>query len=211
LLFVDDLIICGQATDEEAHAIKLVIDQFCQASGQTPNLSKSPILFSKNVHSTKVSSINAIFPVPTMNPIPFTLDILFFLVIRTQNRAYAFILNKFRSKLTNVKANKLNHAGRLTYINSVLVSIPVYYFSIVLFSKAFIGKITSIIRKLWWAGVQEDNATSPIPFRAWKDICQSKENGGLGIKDMHTVNRSLILNAAWRIATEKDEYLASES
>jgi hypothetical protein len=56
LLFVDDLIICGQATDEEAHAIKLVIDQFCQALGQTPNLSKSAILFSKNVDSTKVST-----------------------------------------------------------------------------------------------------------------------------------------------------------
>jgi hypothetical protein len=34
----------------------------------------------------------------------------------------------------------LNHAGRLTYINSVLASIPVYYLSTVLFSKAFIEK-----------------------------------------------------------------------
>jgi hypothetical protein len=46
---------------------------------------------------------------------------------------YAFILNKFRAKLTTIKANKLNHAGRLTYISSVLASIPIYYLSIVLF------------------------------------------------------------------------------
>jgi hypothetical protein len=65
-----------------------------------------------------------------------------------------------------------------------------------------------MIKKFWWAGVQEDNATSPIPFRSWKDICQSKENGGFGIRDKPTVNRSLILNVAWRIATEKDEHLA---
>jgi hypothetical protein len=57
---------------------------------------------------------------------------------KERNGAYAFILNKFRTKLTTVKANKLNHAGRLTYINSVLASIPVYYLSTVLFSKAFI-------------------------------------------------------------------------
>jgi hypothetical protein len=166
LLFVDDLIICGQATYEEARAIKLVIDQFCQASGQTPNLSKSAILFSKNVDSTKISSINAIFLVPTMNPNTIHLAHPLIFSHKDKNRAYAFILNKFRTKLTTIKENKLNHACRLTYCNSVLASIPVYYLSIVLFSKAFIEKITSMIRKFWWAGVQEDNATSPIPFRS---------------------------------------------
>jgi hypothetical protein len=117
LLFADDLIICGQAKDEEAHAIKLVIDQFYQASGQTPNLSKSAILFSKNVDSTKVSSINAIFPVPTMNPNTIHLGHPLLFSHKDRNRAYAFILNKFRTKLTTVKVNKLNHVGRLTYIN----------------------------------------------------------------------------------------------
>jgi hypothetical protein len=43
LLFADDLIICGQATEEEALTIKSAL-LFCQASGQLPNLSKSSIL-----------------------------------------------------------------------------------------------------------------------------------------------------------------------
>jgi hypothetical protein len=89
---------------------------------------------------------------------------------KDRNRAYVFILNKFRAKLTTIKANNLNHAVRLTYINSILASIPVYYLLIVLFSKKFIDQITAIIRKFWWAGVQEDNATSPIPYRSWEDI-----------------------------------------
>jgi hypothetical protein len=64
-----------------------------------------------------------------------------------RNKAYEFILNKFRAKLTTVKANKLNHAGRLTYIKSVLASIHVYYISIVLFSKTFVAKINAIIQR----------------------------------------------------------------
>jgi hypothetical protein len=147
LLFAYDLIICGQATMVEASAIKATIDQFCHASGQTPNLSKSAILFSRNVHPNTISSIKVIFPVPTLasNTIHLGHPLLF--NHKDRNRAYAFIINKFRAKQTTVKANKLNHAGRLTYINFVLASIPIYYLSIVLFSKDCIAKITAIIRK----------------------------------------------------------------
>lgn len=73
----------------------------------------------------------------------------------------------------------------------------------------FSSKITSIIRKFWWAGVQEDNSTSPFHFRSWKDICQNKENGGLGTRDLSTVNCSLILHAALNIATKKDSFLTA--
>jgi hypothetical protein len=49
-----------------------------------------------------------------------------------QLHLFQFVFAKFGT----LKANKLNHGGRLQYINSVLSSIPVYYMSIVLFSKA---------------------------------------------------------------------------
>jgi hypothetical protein len=111
-----------------------------------------------------------------------------------RNKAYEFIINKFKAKLTTVKANKFNYAGRLTYIQLVMSSVSVYYMSTVLF---FLEKITVIIRRFWLYGVQEDNPTSPIAFRSGDDICQSKENGGLGIRDLYTVNRSLIIHAAY--------------
>jgi hypothetical protein len=48
------------------------------------------------------------------------------------------LLTNPEAKITTIKANKLNHAGRLTYINSLLASIPIYYLSIVLFSKSLL-------------------------------------------------------------------------
>jgi hypothetical protein len=70
-------------------------------------------------------------------------------------------------------------------------------------------QITAIIRKFWWAGVQEDNPTTPISYRSWDDICQSKENGGLGIRDLETVNKSLIIHAAYNIADNKNPFLTA--
>ena len=81
--------------------------------------------------------------------------------------------------------------------------------STVLFSKSFIQKINAIIRGFWWARVQDDNPTSPIAFHSWEDIYQTKENGGLGIRDLYTVNKSLLTHAAWDIATNKNPFLSS--
>jgi hypothetical protein len=58
---------------------------------------------------------------------------------RDRNKPYNFINSKFHAKFGTVNANKLNHAGRLQYINSILSSIHVYYMSTVMFSKYFIA------------------------------------------------------------------------
>jgi len=49
----------------------------------------------------------------------------------------------------------------------------------------------------------------PFHFRCWDDICQPKENGGLGIRNLFHINRSLITRAAWNISTDKDPFLTS--
>lgn len=209
LMFVDDLIICGQATHAEAEKIKKVLHNFCIASGQTPNLSKSSILLSKNVDSFAQQQVRSVFPVQDLSPNTIYLGHPLIFNHKDRTCAYNFVINKFKMKLTKLKANKLNHAGRLTYINSVLASIPIYYMATILFSKGFIAKITSITRKFWWSGVQDENRESGFSFRSWKDICRPKEEGGLGIRDLRLVNKSLILNAAWKVALGKSSYLSA--
>lgn len=104
---------------------------------------------------------------------------------RQNFRAYSFILQKFRAKLTGIKANKLNHAGRITYINSVLASIRIYYMQNILFSRTFTEKkkINSILRCFWWQGIQDEDSSKPFHFRSWDDMCQPKSTGGLGIRN----------------------------
>lgn len=131
LLFADDLILCGSATAIEVNNIRDILHHFCNLSGQTPNLQKSSILFNKDVPNSIKAQIKEIFPVPDLLPNTIHLGHPTFFNHRDRNQAYEFILNKFRAKLTTVKGNKLNHAGRLTYIKSVLASIPVYYMSTV--------------------------------------------------------------------------------
>ena len=146
LLFANDLLICGEATIQEANTMKQILDSFCAVSGQTPNWSKSGILFSKHVQPSEIAAIKSIFPVQEMDASFIHLGHLLILPAKDRASAYNFVFDKFRSKLSTYKADKLSHAARLELIKFVFSSIPVYYMSNILFSKKFISKLMAIIR-----------------------------------------------------------------
>ncbi|WVZ83725.1 hypothetical protein U9M48_030845, partial [Paspalum notatum var. saurae] len=199
LMFADDLIVCGQTTQQEVTTIKQIIDSFCTTSGQIPNWSKSSITYSKKVTRKRI---------PRMNNDTIHLGHPILLSYKNRTIACSFILNKFRSKLTALKADSLSHAGRLVYINSVLASIPIYYMTNILFPKNFFEKINSFLRNFWWKGSQSEGENKTICFRTWEDICQPKYLGGLGIKSISTVNKSLVTHAAWMIAAQREPFLS---
>jgi hypothetical protein len=207
LLFADDLLVCGQATSLEAIRMKSIIQEFCSRSGQIPNWSKSGIIFSKNVDINMRITIKHTFPVPDIDNNFMHLGHPLVIPGRNRNDAYNFIVDKFKSKLSSYKADKLSHAARLELIKSVFSSIPVYYMSNIIFSKKFIAKLTTIIRSFWWTGVREETNAKSLCLKAWKDICAPRKEGGLGIRNLQAINQGLILMAAWRIAEQPDNFL----
>jgi hypothetical protein len=126
LLFADDLLVCGQATVQEATHIKAILQDFCVRSGQTPNWSKSGIIFSKQTTPANILLIQQIFPVPSIDSNFIHLGHPLILPGKDRTSAYNFVFDKFRTKLSTYKADKLSHAARLELIKSVFASIPVY-------------------------------------------------------------------------------------
>jgi hypothetical protein len=53
LMFADDLLIFGQATEEGMTTVMHVLNKFCNMSGQQVNYDKSSIFFSRNVPESK--------------------------------------------------------------------------------------------------------------------------------------------------------------
>ncbi|XP_047091476.1 uncharacterized protein LOC124703290 [Lolium rigidum] len=208
LMFADDIIVCGKANMQEVQTISHILDHFCHDSGQTPNWTKSGILFSKNVTMQVKEDIKRIFPASDINSSYVHLGHPLVLPSKDRSAAYTFVYDKFKSKLSTYKANRLSHAARLTLIKSVFSSIPVYYMSNILFSKKFLTKLTAIIRNFWWTGVQNDQTTRSLCLRAWADVCIGKNIGGLGIRNLQATNQGLILSAAWRLAKEPESHLA---
>jgi hypothetical protein len=64
LLFADDLLIFGEAYISVAISIKACMDKYCRWSGQSINVSKSSIRFSRNTNPTTPELISNIVPYP---------------------------------------------------------------------------------------------------------------------------------------------------
>ena len=202
LLFADDVLICGQATMQEAQVIKDILISFCNDSGQVPNWSKSSILFSTNTPMDTRENIKSLFQVPLMDHNSTHLGHPLFTSHIPKSKVYAFLKNKFKAKLSDWKADNISHPGRTTLIKSVFSSIPIYYMSHILFPKTFTDELTRIIRHFWWKGNNPDNSKKPLCLSSWDYLCIPKGVGGLGIRDLAIMNEALITGLAWRMLDE---------
>lgn len=91
----------------------------------------------------------------------------------------------------------LSHAGRLTLIKSVIMSLPVYFMSIATLSRATMDQINQVMRKFLWEKLGQNRYMSLI---AWDKVCRATEEGGLGIRDISAFNESLMLKLVWNLA-----------
>ncbi|CAJ2643768.1 unnamed protein product [Trifolium pratense] len=89
----------------------------------------------------------------------------------------------------------LSIGGRLTLINSVLSSLPLYFFSFFKAPSCVLKELVNIQRKFLWGG---SSNTKKICWVSWDTICLPKDRGGLGIKNLDLFNQSLLCKWKWR-------------
>lgn len=80
--------------------------------------------------------------------------------------------------------------GRLILMNSSLTSIVYYYMAMFLLPKMVIYKLDKHRKKLFW---REFEANKRYHLVKWDRICRSKKKGGLGVKNLHKQNVSLLV------------------
>ncbi|XP_058777072.1 uncharacterized protein LOC131651423 [Vicia villosa] len=111
------------------------------------------------------------------------------------------LISNLKNKLSALKGRYLNMAGRVVLINVVLNAIPIYTLSFYKASSKVIQEIRHIQSNYLWQGRDGNYSTHWI---RWSTVCLSKEKGGLGIKDVKTLNIALLNKWKWRIINEKE-------
>ncbi|GKV19211.1 hypothetical protein SLEP1_g29500 [Rubroshorea leprosula] len=110
-----------------------------------------------------------------------------------------FIVDKVRSKLARWKANMLSLVGRVTFVTSVLSSIPNYYMQGMFFPASIHKELDTISRNFIWGSTSTKRKANLI---SWDRITQPRKAGGIGIRASSEVNQAAMAKLHWRMITE---------
>lgn len=165
-------------------------------------------MFSSNTPLHVQENIKNLFQVSSMNNNSMHLGHPLLNLHSPKYNLYAFLKDKFKNKFSNWKADCISHSARSVLIKSVFSSIPIYYMSHILLPKPLLDDLTGIMRYFWWKGNNPDNNKKSLCLSAWKKICIPKGAGGLGFRDLFSLNEALITGLAWRMINNPDSLWA---
>jgi hypothetical protein len=117
------------------------------------------------------------------------------------------LLISLRKKLNSWIKRHVSFGGRLVLINSVLNSIPIYFMSYMKMPVQVVKKVIRVQREFLWGGVR---GGKKVCWVKWKVICQAKNKGGLGVRDIRAVNLSLLMKWRWRLLNLEENSLWKE-
>ena len=95
----------------------------------------------------------------------------------------------FQKKLSCWKAKHLSYGGRLTLINSVLSSLPMFMMFFFEILEEVLKKLDQYRSRFFWQGYK-DKKKYRLPN--WDIICHPKDQGGLGITNIDLQNKALL-------------------
>uniref|UniRef100_A0A803PW65 Uncharacterized protein n=1 Tax=Cannabis sativa TaxID=3483 RepID=A0A803PW65_CANSA len=109
------------------------------------------------------------------------------------------VLDKCAKRLDGWKCSFLSRGGRLTLIQSVLSSLPIYYLSLFKAPKMVLKAIEKMMRDFFWEGGDLAGGDHLV---AWDEVCKPRSEGGLAIGRLELRNKGLLMKWLWRYPLE---------
>ena len=95
----------------------------------------------------------------------------------------------------------LSKWGRLTLVKSTLSSLPIYFMSLFIIPHQVSLRLEKIQRGFLWGGGVSQSRPHLVN---WSIVCMEKKDGGLDIRNLSSLNKTLFGKWCWRFASKQD-------
>lgn len=194
LEYADDtlILLCGDL--HNLNSLKQILDDFATATGLVINYHKS-MFIPMNLESTVAADMAGVFSCP-ISTFPQPYMGLPLSSGKHHNVDFLPLIAKCDKYLAGWKGRLLSKGGRLTLTNAVLSSVPVYHMCSLPLPKGVIAAIDRRRRTFLCTG--EEKCSGSSCQIAWEQACLPRDKGGLGIEDLATQNKCLLLKFAYK-------------
>jgi len=186
--YADDTLLVMKASQKELFTLKGLLESFAQSTGLRVNYNKS-CLVPLNLFDNKAHLLAGAFGCK-IESLPFTYLGLPLGTTKPRVDHFEPLMSKTERKLTTT-SNFLTHAGRLQLVNSVLSSLPTFAMCTLQVPATVLDYIDRARRHCLWRG--SDSNAKMKPLVAWKKCAKPKRKGGLGIINLRSQNKALLL------------------
>ncbi|WVZ92388.1 hypothetical protein U9M48_038459 [Paspalum notatum var. saurae] len=197
LQYADDTLIVMRGDTLGVAQLKGLLDQFSLATGLKINYSKSVAIPMHMEQSVAEQCLQILackqegFPQSYLG-LPLSNS-------KLRLNAFAPYIAKADRYLAGWQTALLNPMGRLVFVNSVLDSQMVYLMSAMKLDQGLIKQVDRTRRAFLWAG--EKTTSGAKCLVNWDAVCDLKTEGGLGVKNLDTLNICLLLKLLHRLHT----------
>lgn len=170
LFYVDDVLF-SRANEDETRTLVNTLYLCGSMSGQSPDLTKSSLLFSKNANDqTKTSLVNVLNIQQTNISITHLGNLL--CIQRNKTLEFNKIIDVITTNTEWWRSKFLSSAGKATPIIPVIQASPIYTMSTFQVPTIIWDKANSLVKKFWWNANR--NQKHVCAFINWKDVCKWK-------------------------------------
>ena len=203
LLFADDTMFFLRASKDNSETLSRILKRYESASGQSINVSKSCITFSRRTPTTLKIAAKTILMIENEGGVGKYLG-LPELFGRKKRDLFSSIVDRITQKAKGWSNRFLSTAGKMTMLKSVLFPIPSHTMSCFMLPVSLCQRIQTALTRFWW---DNDSGSKKMAWIAWSTLTRPKDQGGLEFRDIQSFNEAYLAKLSWRIINNPDSLL----
>lgn len=168
------------------------------------SICRKAVVFSKNISLDTQTALSSILGVACVTDHGMYLGLPIH-IGKSKSAIFEYLQERLTKKLVSWRSKILSAAGKEILIKAVAQTVPLYVMNCYMLPLNLCHELQKLCAQFFWGSTEDKRK---IHWRSWDRMCLSKEEGGMGFKNLHAYNLAMLAKQGWRLVTNPNSLIA---